>query len=174
MKSVPDGDDVLEPQDVESGKRSSSAKLLLTLVIILIVFSLIIYWIVEDVIIDGDIFPPSGVWGPTTVGPAEVTVEFGYMTPRQEPIDLSLVLIRNDTTWGRYAFTSNTDGALTLFNGENVGTLTYTDFADNEMVDIGDWVTLTELAPDSNYELIMVWVTNGSRITSTTFTTPSG
>jgi hypothetical protein len=118
-----------------------------------------------------DHFPPVGTWGSKTVG-QEVTVEFGHMSSQQKPTDLNLVLIMNDTTAGRYAFTSNNDGELIFFNGEEVGTLTYSDLADNERIDAGDEIALTDLAPGSDFELLMIWAPTGDRMASTTFTTP--
>lgn len=171
-------DRIPEPgQMLESHKRGrlplGTRLVIIAIVVLLASFSIVVY-IALNTTVNGDHFHPTGVWGPKTIGPEEVTVDFGRVTPRPEPVDMSLVLVRNGTTAGRYAFASNNDGELAFFNGEEVGTLTYADLADNERIDTGDKIVLTNLAPDSNYELIMIWVPTGDRITSTTFATSTG
>jgi hypothetical protein len=156
------------------GRLPLGTKLVIITIVVLLASFLIVAYIALTTTLNGIHIHPTGVWGPKTIGPEEVTVEFGRVTPRPEPVDMNLVLVRNGTTAGRYAFASNNDGELTFFNGEEVGTLTYADLADNERIDIGDKIVLTNLAPDSNYELIMIWVPTGDDVTSTTFSTPTG
>jgi len=117
---------------------------------------------------------PTGDWGDkTVVGSTEVVVEYGPMNLRVMPMNLELILVMNDDTEGKYRYSSNDDGELTQAGGAYIGTLTYEDLADNQQIDIGDEIILSDLAPNSNYELIMAWAPTGDQIATTTFSTPS-
>ncbi len=117
---------------------------------------------------------PTGTWGAKTpVSNTAYNVDFGKVNPEPQPIDLRIILIRNGTTEGMYSFSSNDDGPLYLDGGTNVGTLTYADLADNQRINIGDQLKLTNLYPNSDYTLKMVWGPTGDQITSTTFSTPA-
>ncbi|MCK4443258.1 MAG: hypothetical protein KAW09_01860, partial [Thermoplasmata archaeon] len=117
--------------------------------------------------------PPRGAWGAMKVIDWNtVSIDFAEVTPDQAPMDLKILLMRNDTTEGTYSFTSNEDGALSLSSGADVGALAYSDLANNRKISIGDKIIMTDLAPGSEYEIIMIWVHNGDSIASATFSTP--
>ncbi len=141
------------------------------MVAITVVLAAVLYIMVITMTGPGRV-PPTGTWGKTEVkSSTEATADFGVITPEQRPMDLKIVLIRNETAQGLYSFSNNDDGTLILESGEDVGTLTYMDLMDNQRVNNGDKMRMTDLAPGSSYELIMAWVPTGDQIDSTTFTT---
>ncbi|MEE9115982.1 MAG: hypothetical protein V3U09_03705 [Thermoplasmata archaeon] len=115
---------------------------------------------------------PTGVWdAKTIISSTEVHVDFGKINPEQRPVDIDIILVRNRTTEGVYYFRSNDDGALWLAHGTDVGRLFYEDLADNQRINTGDQLRLTNLYPGSDYRLVMIWGATGDQITSTTFST---
>jgi len=141
------------------------------MVAITVVLAAVLYIMVIN-IPDPSRIPPTGTWGKTEVkSSTEVTADFGVITPEQRPVDLKIILIRNETAQGLYSFSSNDDGTLILESGTDVGTLTYADLVDNQRVNNGDQMRMTDLAPGSSYELKMAWVPTGDQIDSTTFST---
>ena len=119
-------------------------------------------------------YRPTGSWGSTyIVSATEVNVEFSKVVPEQRPVDLEIVLVRNETTEGMNRFSDNLDRVLNLTQGTNVGTLTYVDLTNNLKVNAGDMIEMTDLAPDSEYTLMMVWGPTGDVIDRTTFSTPA-
>jgi flagellin-like protein len=142
------------------------------MVAITVVLAAVLYIMVIG-IGDGGPQPPRGAWGAKKIiDRTTVTIDFAEVTPDQTPMDLKILLTRNETTEGTYTFTSNDDGALSLSKGPDVGDLAYSDLADNGIVSIGDRIVMTDLAPGSEYEIIMIWVHNGDSIASATFSTP--
>ena len=159
-------------------ERRGGALIAIAIAAIIIVAALVAFFIVNyltmGLTVNG-FHGPIGTWSAKTiVSPSEVTVDFGELIPRTEPIDIKLILLMNGTTWGMYGFQHNEDGALIFLSGTEVGTLVYSDLADNGWIDIGDEITLSDLSPGSDYELRMIWAPAGDRITSTTFATPTG
>ncbi len=154
-------------------RRRGNVLNLAIIVIVIIAVCVIAYLFTAGPIDEG--FPPIGKWSDVRdPNPTETSVEFGTVVPEVQPMDLELVLVLNGTMEGRYIFTSNGDGELTFSSGENVGTLTYVDLKDDEWVDYGEMIRLSNLAPDSVYTLIMIWSPTGDYITSTSFSTPAG
>ena len=142
------------------------------MVAITVVLAAVLY-IMVIAIPGGGVQPPTGAWGAKKVlSSTEVNVDFARVTPEQRPIDLKILLVRNVTIEGAYSFASNDDGTLMLLSGTDVGTLTYSDLVDNGKVNIGDRILMTNLMPDSEYTLHMIWAQNGDRIAQTTFSTP--
>lgn len=122
--------------------------------------------------IDGDVVP-TGVWGNKIItSRTSWTIEFGKMNREPKPTDLEIMLVKNISDEGIYKFTSNQDGPLTLKSGIPMCTMTYWDLADNEKVNTGDQLRLTNLHPNSDYTIRMLWRRTGDVITSTTFSTP--
>ncbi|MCK5292278.1 MAG: hypothetical protein KAR39_09730 [Thermoplasmata archaeon] len=116
---------------------------------------------------------PTGVWGAKMIiSSTEVHIDFGPINPEQRPVDIDIILVRNGTVEGGYYFTSNDDGMLWLARGTDVGTLLYSDLADNQRINIGDRLEITNLHPMSDYRLVMIWSPTGDQITSTFFSTP--
>jgi hypothetical protein len=141
-------------------------------VVVPIILSAVLYSMVTGFEPRGMVVP-TGTWGAKTiVSNTAVNVDFGKINPESRPVDLEIILVRNGTAEGIYMFTSNDDGPLILTWGEYVGTLTYADLADNQRINIGDQLKMTNLHPNSDYRLMMIWVPTGDQITSTTFSTP--
>jgi len=118
---------------------------------------------------------PTGSWcEPEIVGPTEVHVAFGDFTLLTNPTDLEIVLVRDNDESGRYTFQSTQSDDLLLVSGQNVGTLYYNDFANNDKINRGDEMQMTDLLPDSDYAIMMYWVVNGDLLAETSFSTPDG
>lgn len=142
------------------------------MVAITVVLAAVLYIMVINIGGGGPSGMPTGSWGAKkNLDSTSVKVDFARITPEQRPVDLDIVLVRNETTEGKYSFSGNDDGDLILKSGTDLGTLTYADLADNQKVNIGDYVVLTGLAPNSEYTMSMLWVPTGDQITSTTFRT---
>ena len=117
---------------------------------------------------------PIGTWcDETMVSSTEATVEFGEMSRKIRPMNLEFILIRNSTTEARYGFSSNTDEHLALKSGTGIGTLTFENLGDRICVDAGDRMRLTNLTPNSEYILKMIWAPSGDEMASVTFSTLS-
>ena len=142
------------------------------MVAITVVLAAVLYIMVINIGGGGPSGMPTGSWGAKKIlDSTSVNVDFARITPEQRPVDLEIVLVRNDTSEGKYSFSGNDDGDLILKSGADLGTLTYADLADNQKVNIGDHVKLRGLAPNSEYTMSMLWVPTGDQITSTTFRT---
>jgi hypothetical protein len=161
----------------EGGRRSAVLKAAVITVIIVtaaLVAFFIAFYLNPGLTVNG-VPPPYGPWSTKTiVSPTEVTVDFGRLSPSTEPVDIRLILVLNTTTLGMYGFQHNEDGALILLSGSDVGTLVYSDLADNGWIDDGDKIMLSDLSPGSDYELQLIWAPSADRITSTYFATPTG
>ena len=141
------------------------------MVAITVVLAAVLYIMVIGLAPTGSVIP-TGTWGTKTlVSNTEYNVDFGKVNPEPKPVDLEILLIRNATDEVKYSFNGNGDGDLIFAGGVNLGTLTYSDLADDETVDIGDRLKMSGLSPGSNYELKMIWSSSGDQITTTTFTT---
>jgi hypothetical protein len=115
---------------------------------------------------------PTGQWGPYDErSNTEVWVEFARVTPEPRPTQLEIVLVRNGTDQGLYSFQTDNDGPLALASGVDVGTLTYEDYIDNERVNTGDELRMTNLSPGSDYTLMMFWGPTGDMIATKDFST---
>ena len=117
--------------------------------------------------------PPTGtLQPPQIVGPDAVDIDFGRISGEQPPMNLEFVLELNGTIEGKYKFSSNNDGDLTFSDGTDICDMMYLDLADNEIVNLGDGVKLTELYSGSRYEISLIYSPTGDRIDSKTFSTP--
>ncbi|MCK4444667.1 MAG: type IV pilin N-terminal domain-containing protein [Thermoplasmata archaeon] len=119
---------------------------------------------------------PTGVWGTKTVmSSGAVNVEFGKVSGDPKPMDIEIILVRNITTEGvegEYSFASNLDGNLNFAGGIDIADIEYADLANNQKVNTGDVLKLTNLMTGSDYIIRMIWGPSGDQITSTTFSTP--
>ncbi len=96
---------------------------------------------------------------------------FAKLTGDPPPTYLKIVLEVGANS-GIYSFPSDADGTIaTLDSGTNLGTITYRDFIDNEKVNIGDKLMLTDLRKSSDYSIYLIWAPNGDLIDSEEFTT---
>lgn len=99
------------------------------------------------------------------------TVDFGKVSCDPSPVKIEIILVLYYGKQGLYVFQSNDDGQLMLKNGQSIGTVTYEDQADNQRVNPGDRLILTNLTPHSRYEMKMILADTGDQMTSTTFWT---
>lgn len=114
-------------------------------------------------------------WGSKTiVSPTEVLVDFSKLAPEPRPTLLTIKLMKDGEDIGTYAFQTDEDGPLILIEGEDVGNLTYSDLADNQKVNVGDRIRITNLSPNTDYVIAMFWAPTGDCMTETCFTTPPG
>jgi hypothetical protein len=148
--------------------------LIIVFVVLPIVLSAVLYWWVIGLAPETDYYDvPTGVWGSKTVlSSTSVNVEFGKVSGDPRPMDLEIMLVRDGTFQGRYEFSTNNDGALVFMRGSDIADIGYSDLADNQRVNTGDFLILTSLSPSSDYTLRMIWGPTGDQITSTTFSTP--
>lgn len=115
-----------------------------------------------------DVGPP---FQPPRVGNTTAEYVFLKIQPDPKPTDLKVVLELNGTDYGVYVFQSDEDGLLAFENGVDVCDMEYVDLADNEKVNVGDTLRLTELSPDSQYVLRLIWAPTGDVITTWSFST---
>jgi flagellin-like protein len=142
------------------------------MVAITVVLAAVLYIMVMGFGDPGDV-APIGKWGsPEAISSTEVHVPWAKISSETKPMQLGIVLELNSTSEGTYSFTSNEDGVLIVSNGDDVGTLTYSDLMNNGKVNTGDAMKMTDLVPGSEYTLIMLWKPSGDQMDSTTFTTP--
>jgi hypothetical protein len=99
------------------------------------------------------------------------TVDFGKVSCDPSPVKIEILLVLNYQKQGRYVFQNNDDGAMALAGGENIGTVTYEDQADNQRINPGDRLVLTNLTPLSMYTIKMMFADTGDLMTSTTLWT---
>lgn len=86
-----------------------------------------------------------------------ITIYFGGRFDRN-PHQFEIVL-GNSTTEGTYYFLSSGNGTvLTLKAGTDMGTITYWDNADNGKINVGDYITLESLEPDTYYTMRLVYI----------------
>jgi flagellin-like protein len=115
---------------------------------------------------------PTGVWGTKTpVSSSEYQISFGKVSGDPKQMDIGIILIRNLTTEGKYAFVVNGDGDLSFQTGTDIADINFNDLDNNPKVNTGDYLTLTNLLPGSDYEIKMMWSPTGDEITHTTFAT---
>jgi flagellin-like protein len=117
---------------------------------------------------------PTGVWGQKTpVSSTAYNVDFGKVSGEPRPMDLQIILVRNVTNQGTYTFATNDDGDLNFVpgSGTDEGDIRYSDLANNQKVNTGDSLALTALAPQSDYQIKMIWGPTGDQITSGSFST---
>lgn len=145
----------------------------LILVVVPTILAFVLYIMVIGLTPNGHYFP-TGSWGSLTyVSNTSVRIEFGWIDPESQPVDLNILLTRNYTQTGSYYFPSNHDGTVLVWqSGSNLGTLVYEDSLDNLEVDPGDSLLLTNLDPGSNYRAMMIWEPTGEQLDVIAFSTP--
>jgi hypothetical protein len=115
---------------------------------------------------------PTGVWGQKTpVSCTAFNIDFGKVSGEPPPMNLEIILFRNLTDEGTYQFVSNDDGPLSFVFGTDIVDIVYADLANNQKVNTGDVLKLTNLAPSSDYHIKMIWAPTGDQITSGSFST---
>lgn len=117
---------------------------------------------------------PTGVWGTKTpVSSTAYNVDFGKVSGEPRPMDLEIILVMNVTNQGTYSFQTNDDGDLAFVqgSGSDIGDIEYADLANNQKINTGDTLYLTNLAPQSDYQIKMMWAPTGDQITSGSFST---
>jgi flagellin-like protein len=142
------------------------------MVAITVVLAAVLYIMVMNL---GDPISPApiGKWDtPKIISSTEVNVGWAKISADTRPMELEIVLVLNLSSEGTYTFTSDDDGVLTVTDGNDVGTLTYADLANNGKVNTGDAIKMTNLTPGTDYKLIMLWKQEGDQMDFATFTTP--
>jgi hypothetical protein len=106
--------------------------------------------------------------------PTSVNVDFVLMNYKPKPMEFQVWIAMDGSADSLYSFGDNDGGELILSSGANVGTLTYVDTNNNRRVDKGDQLSITNLEPDSDYTIRLIWLPTGDLVTSTSFSTPPG
>ncbi|UCD91617.1 MAG: type IV pilin N-terminal domain-containing protein [Methanobacteriota archaeon] len=116
--------------------------------------------------------PPPGQFNARATSNTTAEAEFAGFSQSPPPINLKIVL-STDTASGTYAFGANADGTvLALESGVSMGTITYRDYANNNLVNTGDELLMTGLDTGTFYTIKMLWK-DGSSMDTKTFATPS-
>lgn len=149
--------------------------LVIIFVVLPVILSVVLYFFVIGLPPSSGNFgdPPTTQWGSIDVrSSTSADIQFMRFSYEPRPTQLRIILVRNGTDEGTYTFPTNDDGLLTLTDGTDVGTLTYADLADNQRVNAGDEIRMTNLMPGGDYTIIMMWSPTGDQITSKNFSTP--
>ncbi len=113
----------------------------------------------------------AGLIDAQATSPTSATVFFCTFSTEPRPVNLKIVL-QTETSSGNYIFPSNETGTnLVLESGHNLGTIEYVDLDNDEKVDFGDRLLVTNLVPGSNYTIKLLWM-DGSVLDSVPFFTP--
>lgn len=149
------------------------------LVLALILVSIFILYVmlqpdIPDEPVEYECESRGGIFSTRVLSPTSVEICFGRLNPEPKPTALEIILVRNWTDEGRYIFQSDDDGSLVHDGGVTIGTVVYADSEDNERVDQGDKLDITNLDPASDYEILLIWAPTGDLISRKTFSTPAG
>lgn len=114
----------------------------------------------------------AGLIDAKATGPTSATVYFCRFSGEPSPMNLKIVL-QTETSSGNYIFPSNETGTnLVLEFGHDLGTIEYVDLDNDEKVDLGDRLLVTNLVPGSDYSIKLLWK-DGSVLDSRSFSTPT-
>ena len=104
---------------------------------------------------------PKGYFSDVDVmSPTTANVTFGLITGDPAPIKLKIIL-RTPTESGTYSIPGNEDGTvLSHDSGDDTGTITYYDYINNQRVNVGDHLLLTDLTPETTYVIFLVWISD--------------
>lgn len=105
-------------------------------------------------------------------GPTKATVQLTNFSRDPAATEFEVIVIRDGTFEGAYQFTNDHDCDLVLKSGQDVGSLSYRDLNNNFELDPGDEISMSDLMPDSSYEVIIVYLPNGYHSTYASFRTP--
>jgi hypothetical protein len=109
-------------------------------------------------------------WGPSY--PSCQTDLYERLFDNPAPTDVKIVL-SNDTHSGTYTFPSfDHKILLNLESGDDMGTISYTDYADNQEINLADELRLENLGRESNYTLHVVWNSTDEILAMADFSTP--
>lgn len=110
-------------------------------------------------------------WGPSP-GPPCRTDLYEKLFDSPAPTDVKIVL-SNDTHSGTYTFPSfDHKTLLVLESGDEMGTISYTDIADNQELNRADELRLENLGRESDYTLHVVWNPTDEILAMADFSTP--
>ncbi|MCK5292277.1 MAG: hypothetical protein KAR39_09725 [Thermoplasmata archaeon] len=117
--------------------------------------------------------PPGSPWPPNVVGPTATNVNLGRFVSDLKPTDLKVFLERNETHYGVYRFQSNDDDVLIFESGTDIAAIHYVDLADNQHINVGDQLKISNLYPDSDYVLKLIWSPTNDVVDTKKFSTPA-
>ncbi|MEE9223228.1 MAG: hypothetical protein V3U51_00545 [Thermoplasmata archaeon] len=105
-------------------------------------------------------------------GPTRAKVQLGNFSRDPAATEFEVIVIRDGTFIDTYQFTADHDSDLVLKSGQDVGSLYYRDMNNNFELDPGDEISMTDLTPDSNYEIRIIYLPTGYDSTYASFRTP--
>lgn len=105
-------------------------------------------------------------------GPTKARVQLTNFSRDPAATEFEVIVMRDGTFEGTYQFTNDHDCDLVLKSGQDVGSLSYRDTNNNFELDPGDEISMTDLMPDSSYEVIIVYLSTGYHSTYASFRTP--
>lgn len=110
----------------------------------------------------------SSRWGSLDLiqtAPDSFDIQFHEFSPDARPMDLK-ILIQHDVDEAMYQFQSNSDGNLTFERGIDFCDMYYHDLSDNAMVNIADYVRVTNVTPGETYTVYILDAKYGGEIVS--------
>lgn len=181
-----DDEDITQQEDVQSHPEGSRSRKIAAVVIVIFLLtaglSIVLYtFVLQEQVdecawaIEGAAISVTGLFGQVqATSPTTATAKFSKITCDPSPTKIVIVLeIGGSRSF--YEFPNSTSGVtLNLESGDNVGTITYIDHQDNKRINIGDELSITDMAPGTTYTIIMYWEPNGDQIDTEDFETPSG
>ncbi len=105
-------------------------------------------------------------------GPTKAKVQLTNFSRDPAATEFEVIVRRDGTSEGTYQFTNDHDCDLILVRGQDVGSLSYRDMNNNFELDPGDEISMTDLTPDSYYEVIIIYLPTGYDSTYAGFWTP--
>ncbi len=149
------------------------------ILLLVVLYAIVMYHPLEDE--EDKLCPRLGsrdvgtTWGGTTiVNSTTVIQDFAMISSNPRPTLLLIKLMKDDEDIGTYAFQTDEDGPLILIAGTDVGTLVYEDLANNQKVNVGDRIEMTNLSPGSEYVIALFWDPTDDCLTETDFWMPAG
>ena len=105
-------------------------------------------------------------------GPTKATVQLDHFSRDPAATEFEVIVMRDGTFIGTYHFTNDHDCDLILVSGQDVGSLSYRDLNNNFELDPGDEISMSDLTPDSFYEVRIIYLPTGYDSSYTSFRTP--
>lgn len=105
-------------------------------------------------------------------GPTKAKVRLDHFSRDPAATEFEVIVIRDGSFQGTYQFTNDHDCDLVLKNGQDVGSLSYQDLNNNFELDPGDEISMSDLTPDSFYEVRIIYLPTGYDSSYASFRTP--
>lgn len=159
---------------VRPPEKDDSKLILLTIILVVLamVLSILAYIMTYGLQPEPITWAPHGGFSVEVTGNTTAKVIL-YTITGDPPITKLKVEMVVGTNSSIHSFGIATNGTIaSLDSGPDVGTITYWDRLDNEEVNSGDKLLLTNLKKNTDYTLYLIWAPDGDVIEQEDFTTP--